>query len=88
MITPEIPTEPRKSYSSQQSERTNAVDVVHYRIGMNLKNHWEETQEERYLFLAVEQLDRVSRRYLLKKLSQEETLGLMSLNHENGRHKK
>ncbi|KAL3914204.1 MAG: hypothetical protein SGARI_000247 [Bacillariaceae sp.] len=82
VITPEIPQEPRKSYSSQPSERTNVVDIVHYRIGVKLKEHWEETKEERFLFLAVEQLDRVSNRYLVRKLSPDERLGLMSLNHE------
>ena len=82
VITPEIPAEPRKLLSLNQSEHTQAMDLVHYHFGTLLKNHWEDTEEERFLFLAVEQLDRVSDRYLLAKLSQEETLGIMTLNHE------
>ena len=82
VITPEIPAEPRKLLSLNQSEHTQAMDLVHYHFGTLLKNHWEDTEEERFLFLAVEQLDRVSDRYLLAKLTQEETLGIMTLNHE------
>jgi predicted ATPase len=82
VITPAIPAEPTKLLSSPQQNRTRPVDVVHYRIGTTLKDHWEATQEERFLFLAVEQLDRVSDSYLLAKLSRGETLALMALNHE------
>jgi hypothetical protein len=49
---------------------------------LGLQDQWATTQEERFLFLAVEQIDLVSSDHLLGRLSQDDILGLISLHHQ------
>ena len=60
----------------------SAEDVVHYRIGVRLKDQYETTKDARFLCMAVEQIDRVSTDFLLDRLLPEEILGLVKLCHQ------
>jgi len=69
------------SFLATQDRPVSAVDAVHYRIGMCLQDQFEAMKEERFLFLAVEQIDRVSSDFLVSRLPPDEILGLIVLNH-------
>ena len=68
-----------------QNGPVSAKDVVHYQIGMSLQDQFEATKDERFLFLAVEQIDRVSSDFIVTRLPPEEIYGFIELNHQASR---
>ena len=68
-----------------QDGPVSAKDVVHYQIAMSLKDQFEATKDERFLFLAVEQIDRVTIDFLVTRSPPEEIYGFILLNHQASR---